>query len=174
MARKDDKDNKDNKHDKHENDMGDDAILATFEVELAHGRWRNGFWALVSLLAAGFFVLRMGSFGMLAGGAILVSAWTSVKGFVLTLVHPAGSIVIRETELVLPRGLCAGDSLTMPLADLRHAYLLRRFVPWNATAPILVVETNRGTFEYPRDWFAVDQDQRRISTALNRRLGLLS
>jgi hypothetical protein len=62
----------------------------------------------------------------------------------------------------------------MPVADLRHAYLLRRALPWNHTGPVLVVETRRGVFQYPRDWFGAENDQKRLSQALNRRLGRTS
>ncbi len=43
----------------------------------------------------------------------------------------------------------------------------------STTGPVLVLETKKGVFEYPRDWFAEGSDQRRVVLALNRRLGHL-
>jgi hypothetical protein len=146
----------------------------TLEVELVHARWRNAIWSAIAVGLTAFLVIRAGTFGLVTGVIVLGMGLKSVVAFVKTLLHPAaGLIALREKELVLPRGLCAGDPVTMPIGDLRHAYLLRRKVPFNASAPVLVVETQRGIFEYPRDWFYADQDQRRITIALNRRLGVV-
>ena len=60
----------------------------------------------------------------------------------------------------------------------RSARLVNGRGPWLGRARmichVLVVETARGVFEYPRDWFAGDNDQKGIVTALNRRLGRLA
>src|SRR5262249_43030121 len=96
---------------------------------------------------------------------------TNVKKFVQTFLNPPGKIVIRGEDVVLPRGLCTGDEQAMPLGDLKHAYLLRRAIPWNTSGPVLVIETRRGVFEDERDWFPLDGDQRLVAATLNRRVG---
>ena len=45
-------------------------------------------------------------------------------------------------------------------------YFLRRSVPWNRSAPVLVVELGPKAMAFPRDWFASEADQRRIVHAL--------
>jgi hypothetical protein len=45
-------------------------------------------------------------------------------------------------------------------------YFLRRSVPWNRSAPVLVVELGKRAMAFPRDWFATEADQRRIVHAL--------
>ncbi len=89
----------------------------------------------------------------------------------MTLLHPAGVISIRKDEIVLPPKLCAAGTVTIPFGELQNAYVLSRSVPFYTTAPLLVVETRRGVFEYPRDWFVAESDQRRVSRTLNRRMG---
>jgi hypothetical protein len=61
----------------------------------------------------------------------------------------------------------------LTVADLRHAYLLRRAVPWAVSGPVLIVEAKEQTWSYPRDWFGSESEQRRVLLALNRKLGVL-
>ena len=45
-------------------------------------------------------------------------------------------------------------------------YFLRRSVPWNRAAPVLVVELGERRSLFPRDWFASEADQRHVVHAL--------
>jgi hypothetical protein len=145
----------------------------TIEVELAPSRWRHLAWAAAGIGLGILMIVRMGDIGLVLGGAVLIGGLLAGKSFVQTLLHPPGIIAVREAEVLLPEQVCTSDPVKVPLGDLRHAYLLRRNLPWNHTGPVLVVETRRGVFQYPRDWFAGEGDQRRVWTTLNRRLGRL-
>jgi hypothetical protein len=146
----------------------------TLDVELAAARWRHLAWALAGLGIGGLMIARMGQFGLIAGGAVVIAGLFAVKSFVKTLLHAPGTISVRDGEIALPSELCSGHTVTVPVDELRHAYFLRRALPWNHTGPVLVVETRRGVFHYPRDWFAGESDQRRVWSSLNRRLGRLA
>jgi hypothetical protein len=140
-------------------------------VSLEHARWRAFGWALAGLVVGSVLVWKLGAVGKGVGVLLLLAAALPARGFVLTLMHAPGDIVINGREVILPRGLCRAGAVTVPVSGLRHAYFLRRAVPWMRTGPLLVVETERGVFEYPRDWFASDADQRRVASAINHRLG---
>jgi hypothetical protein len=166
----------------------DDTDETTLAIELQHSRSRHLLWGVVGLGAAVFVAIKMGSLGLVLGAICAAYGLGAAWAFVQTLLHPPGTIAVRATELPgkgtpfrearadevdLPTKLCSGTQMTLSIDEVKHAYLLRRALPWNQTGPVLVVETARGVFEYPRDWFAGDNDQRRIATALNRRLGVL-
>jgi hypothetical protein len=146
----------------------------TIDITLAHARWRHLLWGSVAAAGAVFLVLRMGQLGWILGAICAAYGAQSLWAVLQTLRHEPGTIAVHDDGLTLPTGLCSGASVTIPLADLRHAYLLRRKLPMNHAGPVLVVETRRRVFQYPRDWFAGDNDQKGIVTALNRRLGRLA
>jgi hypothetical protein len=149
----------------------DETRESTLVVELTAARWRHFGWAVAGLVVGTVMIVRMGEIGLVLGGAVILGGLMAARSFVMTLLHPPGVIAVREGEVVLPGQVSSGVARTVPLGELRHAYLLRRALPWNHTGPVLVVETRRGVFQYPRDWFAGENDQRRVFTALNRRLG---
>ncbi|HKA89919.1 MAG TPA: hypothetical protein VKE22_19795 [Haliangiales bacterium] len=141
------------------------------EVPLTHARWKNFAWGAFGIGLGVFLAINMGSIGWVLAAVVWAGTITNVKKFVQTFLNPPGKIVIRGEDVVLPRGLCTGDEQAMPLGDLKHAYLLRRAIPWNTSGPVLVIETRRGVFEYERDWFPLDGDQRLVTATLNRRIG---
>lgn len=149
-------------------DKSDDLV----EVQMVHARWKNFVWGVFGVGLGVFLAINMGSIGWVLAALVWGGTITNIKLFVQTFLNPPGRIVIGAEEMLLPTGLCAGDPQAVPTSDLRHAYLLRRAIPWNTTPPILVIETQRGVFEYERHWFPNEGDQRLVSTALNRRLGL--
>lgn len=146
----------------------------TLEVELEASRWRHLLWGAIGLAIGALMIIRMGELGLILGSIVGILGALSARSFIMTLLHDPGTIAVREDEVVLPEQICSGNSVTVPLGELRHAYLLRRALPWNHSGPVLVVETGRGVFQYPRDWFAAEADQKRVSQTLNRRLGLVS
>ena len=158
---------------KKEKDKDVEEHETTLEVELTAAAWRHFTWAAVGIGIGALMIVRMGEIGLVLGGIVLIGGLIAGKSFVMSLLHKPGKIAVRENEVVLPERVCSGNEVTVPLADLRHAYLLRRHLPFNHSGPVLVVETRRGVFQYPRDWFAGETDQRRVWTTLNRRLGLL-
>jgi hypothetical protein len=150
---------------KPDKDKRDEAV----EVALTHARWKNLVWGAFGIGLGVFLVVNMSSIGWVLAAIVWSSTYPNVKAFVQTFLSPPGKIVIAGEQMLLPTGLCAGDPTPVPLGDLKHAYLLRRAIPWNTSGPVLVIETRRGVFEYPRDWFSLDGDQRLVSAALNRR-----
>lgn len=141
-----------------------------FQIALEHGRWRHFGWLAIGGALGVFLVWKLGTVGKGLGIVLLaVSAYNLVK-FARTLLRSAGAIAVQADGVVLPEGLCTGQAHTVGYGGIRHAFFLRRAVPWTRTGPILIIETERGTFTYPRDWFTSDSDQRRIATAIHRRL----
>jgi hypothetical protein len=55
--------------------------------------------------------------------------------------------------------------------DITAIYFLRRSVPWNRAAPVLIVEIGERAMAFPRDWFASEADQRHVIHAVLRAKG---
>jgi hypothetical protein len=141
------------------------------DVGLEHGRWRALVWAVIGLALGVLLIAKLGSVGKAIGVIMCIASLIPTRAFVFTLLNAPGRIKVDDDAVTLPSGLCRAKSVTLPFAKIRHAYFLRRAVPWTRTGPLLIVETSEGLFQYPRDWFASDSDQRRVAAALNRRLG---
>ena len=143
------------------------------EIDLRHGRWRHFRWGMASLALGVLLVLRLDGWVKLAGVLLALGGVRPSIAFVRTLLHPAGSIVVRPGQVTLTPWLCSGTALHLPISEVHNAYVLHRTLPWTTSGPVLVIEADQGAWEYPRDWFATDGDQRRILGALNRQLGVL-
>jgi len=141
-----------------------------FQVALEHGRWRHFGWLAVGVGVGAFLVWRLGTVGKGLGVVLLILGAVNLVRFARTLLRSAGAIAVGADGVVLPDGLCSGQAHTIGYGGIRHAFFLRRAVPWTRTGPILIIETERGTFTYPRDWFTSDSDQRRIASAIHRHL----
>lgn len=146
---------------------GEEAL----EISLEHARLRHLGWAVFWLVAGALLIWKLGPISKVVGALMVVAAAWSARAFVLTLMHPAGVIRVGDAEVELPRGLCRGRTTRVPTAEVRHAFFLRRAVPWTHAGPLLVVEAGDDVFTYPRDWFRSDSDQRRVAMAINRHLG---
>jgi hypothetical protein len=142
-----------------------------FQIGLEHGRWRHFGWLAVGGALGVFLVMKLGTVGKGMGVILLLLGAVNLVRFARTLLRSAGSISITDEAVRLPEGLCRAESHTIAYGGIRHAFFLRRAVPWTRTGPILVIETDRGVFSYPRDWFTSDSDQRRIAHAIHRRIG---
>jgi hypothetical protein len=141
------------------------------EIALEHQRGRHLFWGSVGLVIGVFLIWRMVPFSLVAGAVVLAFSYPAVRLTLLSLKNEPGRIVVGDAEVSLPEGLCVGRTTIVSLGEIKHAYMLRRVLPLMTHGPVLVVETERGTFQYPRDWFGQEVDQRRVAQALNRRLG---
>jgi hypothetical protein len=138
-------------------------------IPLEHQRYRHLAWMSFGLVAGLLLLLNLGTVGQWLGVVLmLVGAWASYN-FVRTLLFPAGTIVVGDDGVELPRGLCKGPAERFRLGQIAHVYLLRRSVPWTRAAPVLVVETADRAFTYPRDWFLTEADQRRVVRELHNR-----
>ena len=96
---------------------------------------------------------------------IAIGAFRAVQ-LAMSFMHPAGSIVVGPKEIKLPRGAYRGTPHVLAPSDVKAVYFLRRSVPWNRSAPVLVIEVGDKAMAFPRDWFASEADQRRVVHAL--------
>jgi hypothetical protein len=136
-------------------------------VTLEHSRWRHLGWAFFGLALGVLLLNKLGTVGQLAGvGLIALAAYRGYR-FVRTLLVPGGTISVKSQEVALPRGLCRGPAEVFASDQIRHAFVLRRSVPWTTTGPVLVIETGEHVFTYPRDWFLSESDQHRIARAIH-------
>jgi hypothetical protein len=149
-----------------EAEVGARADVVT--VYLLADRSRRASWMLGGLVIGGLLIWKFGTVAA-AGGAILMAmglyhTWF----FVQTLRHEGGAVTIDASarQVSLPTGLCRGAPTRVPSATIGAAYFLRQAVPWNRSAPVLVIETAERAYVYPRDWFASEADQRRIMHAV--------
>jgi hypothetical protein len=152
----------------------DDALRARpggpVHIELEASRRRPALWTVGGILGGAFLVSKFGTVGVWVGIVLMVvgafRAWELVQSFL----HPPGTISVTEDTVSLPRGLRMPKPLTLAPNEVTAAYFLRRSVPWNRAAPVLIIEIGPRALAFPRDWFASEADQRRVIHALLRGL----
>jgi hypothetical protein len=140
----------------------------TLEVELIGSRQRSIGWVIGGIAVGIILITHLGAVGVWAGYVLV--AWGVVHALLLvrSFVWPVGTIVVTEGEVSLPRGPHRGRPVVVKPADVTAVYLLRKSVPWNKAAPVLVVELGSRALLFPRDWFATEADQRHVVHALLR------
>jgi hypothetical protein len=84
----------------------------------------------------------------------------------MSYLHPPGKFIIAEDKVTLPRGAHRPRPLELEPSAVTATYFLRRSVPWNRSAPVLIVELGDKALAFPRDWFASETDQRHVIHAL--------
>jgi hypothetical protein len=136
------------------------------EVELEVSRQHAAGWTVFGLLFGGLLVWKLGTVGVWVGVVLMVIGVFRAYELLQTYRHPPGTIIVSEKRVVLPRGLCVGRPVEVSPSAVTAVYFLRRSVPWNRSAPVLVVEVGGRAMAFPRDWFATEADQRRIVHAL--------
>jgi hypothetical protein len=141
---------------------------APLEIGLEISRQRSIGWTIFGIILGGLLVWKLGTVGVW-GGIVLIAlgayhAWNLVQ----TLLHPPGTIVVSDREVSLPRGLCVPRPVVVPRSEVTAVYFLRRSVPWNHAAPVLIIELGAKAMAFPRDWFSSEADQRHIVHALLR------
>jgi len=144
----------------------DDKNRDQVEVELEGSRQRLIGWTVFGIIFGALLVWRLGTVGVWTGWVLIaLGLW---RGFQLALsyIHPAGTIVVTEKRVVLPRKLHRPNPLDVKPAEVTAAYFLRRSVPMYHAAPVLVVEVGKRALLYPRDWFSSESDQRTALHAL--------
>jgi hypothetical protein len=122
------------------------------------------------LVVGTLLIWRLGTVGVWAGVVLLVIGAFRAWELVQTFLHAPGTIVVTDKQVSLPRGLCLPRPVQVAPADVTAVYFLRRSVPWNRSAPVLVVEIGDRAMAFPRDWFASEADQRHVIHALTRGL----
>jgi hypothetical protein len=145
----------------------DDSVA----IELEVSRQRAIGWTAFGLIVGALLMWKLGTVGVWVGVVLIViggfRAWELVQSFV----YPPGTITVTTSEVTLPRGLCLPHPVRVAPGDVTAVYFLRRSVPWNRSAPVLVVEIGRHAMAFPRDWFASEADQRHVVHALLRGAG---
>jgi hypothetical protein len=144
----------------------DRAPLETVEIgfEVSRQRWIT--WTLGGIVGGILLITKLGTVGVWAGYVLVALGLYRAYQLVMSFVHPAGTIVVGPKRVSLPRGAHTSRPLELAPTDVTAVYLLRRSVPWNRSAPVLVVEHGDKALAYPRDWFASEADQRRVVHAL--------
>ena len=141
------------------------------EVTLEVSRQRPIGWTVFGLIVGALLVWKLGTVGKWVGVGLMIigafRAWQLIQSYM----HPPGTIKVTESEVTLPRGLCLPRPVKVKPSEVTAVYFLRRSVPWNRSAPVLVVELGQKALAYPRDWFASEADQRHIVHALLRGKG---
>jgi hypothetical protein len=137
-------------------------------VELEVSRQRAATMTAFGLILGALLIWKLGTVGVWVGVVLLVvgafRAWELAQSFLF----PAGTIKVTDSQVTLPRGLCMPRPVQVAPADITAVYFLRRSVPWNRSAPVLVVEIGDRAMAFPRDWFASEADQRHVIHALMR------
>jgi hypothetical protein len=141
------------------------------QIELEVSRQRAIGWTIFGLILGGLLIRSLGTVGVWAGIALVATGLYHAWQLVRTMLYPPGTIAVSDREVSLPRGLCAPRPVVVAPSAITAVYFLRRSVPWNRTAPVLVVEIDGRAMLFPRDWFASEADQRHVIHAVLRAKG---
>lgn len=134
------------------------------ELEVSRQRWVT--WTVGGILGGLLLVAKLGTVGVWVGYVLIALGLYRAYQLVMSLSYPAGKFVISEKKVSLPRGAYRPRPIEVEPAAVTASYFLRRSVPWNRSAPVLVIELGDKALAYPRDWFASEADQRHIIHAL--------
>jgi hypothetical protein len=141
---------------------------STLAIELEVSRQRSAGWTIFGLVLVALLIWKLGTVGVWAGIALVLAGVYHAWSLVQTFRYPPGTIVVSEREVSLPRGLCLPNPVVVKPQDVTAVYFLRRSVPWNHAAPVLIIELGAKAMAFPRDWFASEADQRHVVHALLR------
>jgi len=122
------------------------------------------------LILGSLLIWKLGTVGVWVGVVLIVMGAFRAWELVQTFLYPPGTIKVTDSRVTLPRGLCLPKPVEVTPQDVSAVYFLRRSVPWNRSAPVLVVEVGGRAMAYPRDWFASEADQRHVVHALMKGL----
>jgi hypothetical protein len=140
-------------------------------VKLEVSRNRSISWAIFDLILGALLIRGLGTVGVWVGFVLVAIGLYHAARLIQTLIYPPGTIVVSDREISLPRGLCKPRPVTASPKDITAIYFLRRSVPWNHTAPVLVIELGARAMTFPRDWFASEAEQRHVIHAVQRAKG---
>ena len=139
---------------------------ARLEIELEVSRQRSISWTVFGLIVGALLIWKLGTVGVWVGIVLMAMGAYHAWNLVQTVIHPPGTIIVTDKDVTLPRGLCMSRPVQRPVGDVTATYFLRRSVPWNRSAPVLIVELGEKAMAFPRDWFASEADQRHVIHAL--------
>ena len=135
-------------------------------IELEASRNSLLSWTLFGTAFGALLVWKLGTVGVWAGYCLIAYGMFSALRLARTFMFAPGTIEVTDARVMLPTGLHRRAPLAVKPADVTAVYFLRRSVPWNHAAPVLVVEVGARALLYPRDWFASEADQRHVLHAL--------
>ena len=118
------------------------------------------------MIVGSLLIWKLGTVGVWAGIALVIVGLFRGFQLIQTFVYPPGTIVVNDREVILPRGICLPRPVKVEPSAVTAVYFLRRSVPWNRSAPVLVIELGPKAMAFPRDWFASEADQRHVVRAL--------
>jgi len=140
--------------------------LETVEIELEVSRQRWITWTIGGIVGGALLIWKLGTVGVWVGYVLIALGLFRGYQLAMSYLHPPGKFVISEDKVSLPRGVHRPRPLVLEPSAVTAAYFLRRSVPWNRSAPVLVVELGDKAMAFPRDWFASEADQRHVIHAL--------
>ncbi len=138
----------------------------TVEVELEVSRQRWITWTIGGIIGGALLAWRLGTVGVWVGYVLIAIGLVRAYQLAMSFIHPPGKFVISGEKVSVPRGVHRPNPLVLDPKTVTAVYFLRRSVPWNRSAPVLVIETGDRAMAFPRDWFASEADQRHIIHAL--------
>jgi hypothetical protein len=144
------------------------ATTGRIEIELEVSRRRSTAWTICGLIIGGLLIWKLGTVGVWGGVALVATGAYHAWNLMQTFLYPPGTIIVSDREVSLPRGLCMPRPVVAKPQDVTAVYFLRRSVPWNRAAPVLIIELGAKAMAFPRDWFASEADQRHVVHALLR------
>ena len=144
------------------------APLETVEIELEVSRQRWISWTIGGIIGGALLIWKLGTVGVWVGYVLIALGLFRGYQLAMSFLHPPGKFVISEDKVSLPRGVHRPRPLVLEPSAVTAAYFLRRSVPWNRSAPVLVVELGEKAMAFPRDWFSSEADQRHVVHALLR------
>ncbi len=142
------------------------APLETVEIELEVSRQRWITWTIGGILGGALLIWKLGTVGVWVGYVLIALGLYRGYQLAMSYLYPPGKFVISERKVTLPRGVHRPRPFVLEPSAITASYFLRRSVPWNRSAPVLVVELGDKALAYPRDWFASEADQRHVIHAL--------
>lgn len=142
--------------------------VGPLEIALEVSRQRTAAWAVFGIIGGALLIWKLGTVGGWVGATLIVvgafRAWELIQSFR----YPPGTIAVTAQQVTLPRGLCLPRPIRITPSEVTAVYFLRRSVPWNRSAPVLIVEIGSRAMAFPRDWFGSEADQRHVVHALMR------
>src|SRR4051812_12211320 len=138
------------------------------EIELEVSRQRAATMTVIGFVVGALLIAKLGTVGVWVGVLLITIGAFRAWELIQTFLYPPGTIKVTDTEVSLPRGLCMPRPVHVSPGEVSAVYFLRRSVPWNRSAPVLVVEIGDRAMAFPRDWFASEADQRHVIHALMR------
>jgi len=138
----------------------------TVAVELEASRRRLVNRTILGIGFGALLVWKLGTVAVWTGWVLIALGVYRAYQLAMTFIYPAGTIEVSNDQIVLPRRIHRPHPLVVKSGTVTAVYFLRRSVPWNRAAPVLVVELDSRVILYPRDWFASEADQRQVIHAL--------